>query len=106
MHAGSDKGSGSASSINIVYHYPADLLQLLIDTIPLLYRSTRDVLALFRSASVRALFLNDLDKRLREELDNKINKYKVTQTVLTRLNEKGEPALRERREVLISNPVD
>lgn len=99
MHADSDEESGSASSISIVYHYPADLLQLLIDAIPLLYRSKRDVLTFFRSAGVRALFLNDLDKRLREE-PGKINKYEIARTVLTRLNERGETALRERRDVL------
>src|SRR5690349_16732175 len=99
MHADSDEGSGSASSMNIVYHYPADLLQLLIDVIPLLYRSKRDVLTFFRSAGVRALFLNDLDKRLREE-PGEINKYEIARTVLMRLNERGETALRERRDVL------
>lgn len=96
MHVDSNEGLSSA---NIVYHYPADLLQLLIDAIPLLCRSKRDVLTFFRSAGVRASFLDDLDKRLRGEPE-KINKYEIARTVLTRLNEKGEPTLRERREVL------
>jgi restriction system protein len=95
-HEDSNEGPGSA---NIVYHYPADLLQLLIDVIPLLCRSKRDVLTFFRSAGVRASFLDDLDKRLRREPE-KLNKYEIARTVLTLLNEKGEPALRERREVL------
>lgn len=96
MHVDSNEGLGSA---NIVYHYPADLLQLLIDVIPLLCRSKRDVLTFFRSAGVRASFLDDLDKRLRGDPE-KINKYEIARTVLTLLNEKGEPALCERREVL------
>jgi restriction system protein len=95
-HEDSNEGLGSA---NIVYHYPADLLQLLIDVIPLLCRSKRDVLTFFRSAGVRASFLDDLDKRLRREPE-KLNKHEIARTVLTLLNEKGEPALRERREVL------
>ena len=99
MHVDEDEGPSSASSVNIVYHYPTDLLQLLIDAIPLLCRSKRDVLTFFASAGVRASFLGDLDRRLREEPD-KINKYDIARMVLTRLNEKGEPALRERREVL------
>lgn len=99
MHVDSDEGPGSASSMNIIYHYPTDLLQLLIDAIPLLCRSKRDVLTFFTSAGLRASFLDDLYKRLREEPD-KINKYDIARTVLTRINEKGESALRERREVL------
>ncbi len=89
----------STVSENIIYHYPADLFQLLIDTIPLLCRSKRNVLTFFASAGVRTSFLSDLNTRLCEEPD-KISKYEIVRMVLTRLNEKGESALRERREVL------
>jgi restriction system protein len=43
--------------------------------------------------------LSDLEARLRKDR-NSINKYEIVRTVLERLNSKGEPALRERREIL------
>jgi restriction system protein len=43
--------------------------------------------------------LSDLEARLLKDR-NSINKYEIVRTVLERLNSKGEPALRERREIL------
>ena len=43
--------------------------------------------------------LSDLEVRLQRDR-NSINKYEIVRTVLERLNAKGEPALRERREIL------
>lgn len=85
--------------MNIEYHYPTDLLQLLIETIPLLCKAKRDVLMFFTSAGIDDTVLEDLKERVRQDKDS-ISKYEIVRVVLTRLNERGELALRERREIL------
>ena len=85
--------------VDIVFHYPPELTQLLVNTIPLLCPSKRDVVSFFRGAGVENSVLSDVETRLRNDR-NSINKYEMVRTVLERLNAKGEPALRERREIL------
>jgi len=85
--------------MDIVYHYPPELLQLLIDCIPLLCRSKQDVLLFFRGAGVPGAILSDLEMTVVRDRSS-INKYEIVRRVLTRLNERGEVTLRERREVL------
>lgn len=85
--------------VDVVFHYPPELTQLLVQTIPLLCPSKRDVLTFFRGAGVRVAIFADLETRL-ENNRNSINKYEMARTVVERLNAKGEPALRERREIL------
>lgn len=85
--------------MDIVFHYPPELTQLLIDTIPLLCRSKRDLLLFFKGAGVPQKLWIDLEERVRRDREG-ISKFEIVRAVLTRLNERGEPALRERREVL------
>ena len=85
--------------MDITFHYPPELLSLLVDTIPLLCRSKDDVLLFFKGAGVPPDVTEDLATRVREDRQN-IGKYEIARSVLTRLNEKGESTLRERREVL------
>lgn len=85
--------------MDITYHYPPELLNLLIDTIPLLSRSKQNLLLFFRGAGVRRTDLADLEVQVASDR-HAINKYQITRTVLQRLNERGETALRERRELL------
>ncbi|MBD0303602.1 MAG: restriction endonuclease, partial [Tolypothrix sp. T3-bin4] len=70
-----------------------------IDTIPLLCRSKQDVLLFFRGAGVDPILTNDLAISVNTNRDS-ISKYKIVRTVLTRLNERGDTALRERREIV------
>lgn len=81
------------------FHYPPELLSLLVDTIPRLCRSKADVFLFFRGAGVPDSIGDDLRQRLKENRDS-VNKFDIARTVLTRLNERGEAALRERREVV------
>lgn len=83
----------------IVYHWTPDLLNKLIDTIPRLNRSKPDVLAFFRSAGVGVNLTKDLSNRVKKDPKN-ISKYEITRTVLTRLLERGDASIRERREVI------
>ncbi len=85
--------------MNVIYHYPPELLNLLINTIPLICPSKPDVITFFRGAGVGSEYTKDLSERIAKDKAN-INKYEITRTVLVRLNEKGEPTLRERREIL------
>lgn len=81
------------------YHYPPEVLNLLVDTIPLLCRSKNDVLLFFRGAGVAEDLFSDISKQLTFDRAS-INKYEIARTVLQRVNEKGDSALRARREII------
>lgn len=85
--------------MDISFHYPPELLQLLIDTIPKLCKSKRDLLLFFQGAGTPKTFLIPYEEILRKKKDT-FNKYVVTRELLTKLNERGERTLRERREIL------
>ena len=85
--------------MDIVFHYPPELLSLLIDTIPRLCRSYEDTLRFFQGAGVEPAITADLWVTLKKDRQS-LNKFKIASTVLTRLNEKGEATLRERREIV------
>jgi len=81
------------------YHYPPELMSLLIDTIPLLCPSKDDTLLFLTGAGADDATTSDLAKRVQFNRD-KINKYEIVRTVLRRLNEGGDSALRARREIV------
>lgn len=87
------------TNYDISFHYPPELFQLLVDAIPRLCRSKKDVLLFFRGAGVQPEIQKDLELRVRTDKDS-VKKFEMVRTVLTRLNEKGELTLRERREIL------
>ena len=81
------------------YHYPPELMSLLIDTIPLLFKTKKDVLLFFRGAGCSMELMQDLQQRVLSEPD-KISKYEIARTLLGRLNDKGEVTLGQRREIV------
>lgn len=86
-------------SADITFHYPPELMSLLIDTIPLLCRGKRDVFLFFKGAGVAdALVAAPLQQWQRDR--GSISKFEIVRQALTKLNECGEACLRERREVL------
>jgi hypothetical protein len=85
--------------MDISFHYPPELLSLLIDTIPLLNRSKRDVFLFFKGAGVSDALVAAPREQWQQDKDS-INKFDIVRQVLTKLNERGEACLRERREVL------
>src|SRR5712692_1149020 len=87
------------TTTDIAFHYPPELFNLLVDTIPLLNRSKKDVLLFFRGAGVPNNMIEDIVQRL-NTAPSEINKFEITRSVLDRLNARGEATLRERREVL------
>lgn len=82
-----------------LYHYPPELFNLLVDTIPLLFRSKNDVIIFFKGSGVSEQYILDLENRVRLDRQN-ITKYEIVRVVLNKLNEEGEKTLQERREVL------
>lgn len=85
--------------MDAAFHYPSELILLLVDTIPRLCRGKKDVLLFFRSAGVPDSYTSDIELQLRADRDS-VKKNDMVRTVLQRLNENGEKALRERREVV------
>jgi len=85
--------------MDISFHYPPELLNLLNDTLPKLCKSKNDLLLFFQGAGVASDLLAPYQLLLR---DNKagFNKYPVTRELLAKLNELGDRSLRERREIL------
>lgn len=87
------------ATLDISFHYPPELMSLLIDTIPRLFRSKKDVLLFFKGAGVSDALADDLRKTVRVNPDD-VNKFEIVRKVLTRMNERQEATLRERREIL------
>jgi restriction system protein len=85
--------------MDITYHYPPELMNLLIETIPLLCKSKDDTLLFFKGAGVSEKLYRDLAQIVAIDRQN-ISKYEIVRKILTRLNNNGELALGERREVL------
>ena len=85
--------------MDITFHYPPELLQLLIDAIPKLCKSKPDLLLFFQGAGASSAILQPFRELL---VTDKVsfNKYPVTRELLTKLNEQGEGSLRVRRELL------
>ena len=84
---------------DITFHYPPELFNLLVDAIPALNKSKKDVVLFFGGAGVPEDLLKDLAQRVTADPQN-IGKAEIARTVLERLNKRGEVSLRERREVL------
>ncbi len=85
--------------MDITYHYPPELFNLLVDTIPLLNKGKHGVIDFLRGAGIRGAVLNQMALTVARDR-NAVNKYKIVREVLQELNERGEAALRERRELL------
>lgn len=89
----------TAVALDETYHYPPELLTLLVDALSVLCRSKPDVLTFLRGAGVPQSFLRDLEQRVATDR-SAIRKHEIARTVLVRLNEAGESMLRQRREIV------
>lgn len=81
------------------YHYPPELFELLVETIPLLVKGKKDVLTFFKGAGVELGLMTDMTRKVDQDKDS-IKKHEIVRTVLERLNERGDATLRARREVV------
>jgi restriction system protein len=85
--------------IATTFHYPPDLFALLVDTIPVLCKSKKDLLLFFRGAGVPAPMISDIEAQLKQDRQS-VGKYDSARTILTRMNEGGDALLTARRELL------
>jgi len=81
------------------YHYPPELLELLIETIPLLVRSKTGLLDFFQGAGTPLDDLADWRQKVRRD-KNSVNKFQITRSVLCRLNDRHDATLAPRREII------
>lgn len=81
------------------FHYPADLLELLIKTIPKLVKSKQSVILFFQGAGVTEEDLAAVSATMKTT-PGSISKYEIVRTVLTRLNMRGDTGLGPRRGVI------
>ena len=85
--------------MDISFHYPPELFQVLIDALPKLCKSKNDLLLFFQGAGASKSLLDPYQRLLKTD-KAAFNKYHVTRELLAKLNEQGEHALRVRRELL------
>lgn len=81
------------------YHYPPELLELLCDAIPCLFRSKQGVIDFFVGCGVTHKFLGDWQQKVAQERDS-VKKHEIARSILCRLNDAGDAALKYRREVV------
>lgn len=92
--------SGKAQTqLDISYHYPPELLELVCDVVPVLFRSKQGVLDFFVGAGVSNSLLADWKLKVKQEKES-VKKHEMARSILCRLNDLGERALAQRREVL------
>jgi hypothetical protein len=85
--------------MDIAFHYPPELLQVLIDALPKLCKSKSDLLLFFQGAGTSRQILEPYIQLLSNN-KSEFKKYHVTRELLAKLNEQGEEGLRVRRELL------
>lgn len=85
--------------MDIPFHYPPELFELMVETIPLLFRSKKAVLLFLQGSGVSTDLLADLQQKVERDKSS-ISKYEIVRTTLTQLNAEGEKTLQERREIL------
>ena len=81
-----------------VFHFPPDLFGALVDAIPLLTRSKKEVITFFQGCGVDRRVLTGIAAHF--ESNPKYSKYQATRDVLTHLNEVGDRGLGARRQVI------
>jgi restriction system protein len=81
------------------YHYPPELLELLTDAIPALFKSKQAVIDFFHGAGTPLEALEPWRMKLRLD-KNSVKKHEIARSVLRALNEGGDSTLRQRREVI------
>jgi restriction system protein len=89
----------AATALSNTWHYPPELLELVVDAIARLNRGKEQEIDFFRGAGVPDKYLDDLATRVARDKSG-ISKFEIARTVLNRLNEAGDPMLRQRREIL------
>ncbi len=80
------------------YHFPPDVFSAVVDAVPLLTRSKREVVLFFQGCGVDRKYLSVIQRRI--DTDKGYSKYHTTRDVLTYVNEVGDARLGQRRQVM------
>jgi restriction system protein len=86
-------------SLDQTYHYPPELLEMLTEAIPCLFKSKQSVIDFFHGAGTPAPLLADWRSKVQGD-KNSVKKHEIARDVLRRLNEGGDKTLAQRREVI------
>src|SRR5713101_8474352 len=86
-------------SLDQTYHYPPELLEMLTEVIPCLFKSKQGVIDFFHGAGTPAPVLAEWQSKVRADKDL-VKKHEIARDVLRRLNEGGDKTLAQRREVI------
>ena len=81
------------------YHYPPDLLELLVEALARLNKSKKGVVTFLRGAGVDEADLADVDEIVRTSPAS-ISKFEIARQTLVKVNARGDSGLRPRREVI------
>lgn len=81
------------------FHYPPDVFNLLVDTIPLLCKGKDDVLLFLRGAGVPSDDLVEMQAKVRADRKS-VSKFAIVRDVLEKLNSRGDAGLGPHREVI------
>ena len=82
------------------FHYPPDLFNLLVDTIPLLSKSKQDVLLFLQGAGIHQADLAAMKANVAADRSS-VTKYEIVRDVLQKSNVRGESSLAARRELIM-----
>jgi restriction system protein len=94
-----DNPPRSELHLDQLYQYPPELLELLCDAIPVLFRSKQGIIDFFVGAGVPYRYLSDWIAKLNQDRDA-VRKHEIVRSVICRLNDAGDAALAFRREVI------
>lgn len=81
------------------YHYPPDLLELLVDALARLNKGKKGVVIFLRGAGVDEADLTAVEEILRTN-PTSISKFEIARQVMVRVNARGDSGLRPRREIV------
>ncbi|MFG1609549.1 restriction endonuclease [Actinoplanes sp. NPDC049265] len=81
------------------WHFTPDLVDRVVETIPVLVKSKQQTLDFFRGSGTPEALLDDLRRQLGSDPQS-VSKYHITRTVVRRLNEGGDELLAARRELV------
>ena len=93
---GAKTGDGLEST---TWHYPPDLVERIVDTLPRLVKGKQSLLAFFEGAGVSDTILDPLRQIVRKNPDA-IKKFEIARRVIRDVNSEGPSALRTRREIV------
>jgi hypothetical protein len=83
----------------LIHHYPPELMTILVDAIPRLLKSKKDVLVFFKGCGVAHSVYVDIEQMINQDRSS-ITKFEIVRQILTLLNDKGDATLTQRREIL------